>query len=153
MKPRVKSTPLLLTTLIIFTVLLLMGCAVSKKDQFQQAMMAKGIEPLSGPQLKKILSNANLYEKHPTKYEGEFHYSADGTADGRIWGSFGEKIYIGKWYINDVGALCQTWDTQESCYVYYPGKGNNEYTRVQLSGPQSMSWPDGLTPVIISSGM
>ncbi len=153
MKPRVKFASLLITTLIILTVLLLMGCATSRKDQFKQSMMAKGIEPLSGAQLRKLMSNANLYEKHPTKYEGEFHYSADGTADGKIWGSFGEKIYIGTWYINDVGAMCQKWDSKESCYLYYPGKGHNEYTRFQLSGPQSVSWPDGLTPVIITSWM
>lgn len=153
MKPRVKFESLLKATLIIFSVLLLVGCAATKKDQFQHAMLVKGVQPLSGAQLSKLMSNANLYEKHPSKEEGAFHYSADGTADGKILGSFGEKIYIGTWYINDVGAMCQKWDSNESCYVYYPGKGNNEYTRVQVSGPQSMFWPDGLTPVIITSGI
>jgi hypothetical protein len=116
-------------------------------------MMAQGVKPLSSAALKNLMANATQHEKHPTKYEGKFHYSADGTADGKVWGASGEKVYIGNWYINDLGAMCQKWEGKESCYLYYPGKGNNEYTRVQLSGQQSMAWPDGLTPVTITSGM
>ena len=153
MDPRGKFTSLLTTTLVIFAFLLLVGCAASKKDQFKQDMMAQGIKPLSSAQLKTLMANATQHEKHPTKYEGTFYYSADGTADGKVWGSFGEKVYIGNWYINDLGAMCQKWEVKESCYLYYPGKGNNEYTRVQVSGQQPMAWPDGLTPVIITSGM
>ena len=154
MEPKVKFSSLLTTTLVISSFLLLVGCAPSKIVQFKQDMMVQGVKPLSGGTLKKLMTNATQHEKHPTKYEGEFHYSADGTADGKIWGgAFGEKVYIGIWYINDKGAMCQKWEGKENCYLYYPGKGNNEYTRVQLSGPQSMVWPDGLTPVIITPEM
>lgn len=149
MEPRVIFTSLLTTTFVLFAFLLLVGCAASKNDQFKQDMMAQGVKPLSSAELKSLMANATQQEKHPTKYEGEFHYSADGTADGKTWGAFGEKVYIGNWYINDLGAMCQNWEGNERCYLYYPGKGNNEYTRVQFSGSRSMAWPDGLTPVII----
>ncbi len=141
-------------TIVILSLLLLMGCAASIKDQFKQDMMAQGVKPLSSAELKSLMNNATQHEQHPTNYKGTFHYSADGTADGKVWGAFGERVYIGKWYINDQGALCQEWESKKNCYLYYPTKKRDiEYTRVQLSGPQSIDWPDGLTPVTITPGM
>jgi len=153
MKPKITGRALLTIASTLLSLLLLAGCALSKRDQFKQDMMVQGVQPISGKQLKTLMSNATQHEKHPTKYEATFHYSADGTADGKAVGSFGEKIYIGTWRINDQGALCQEWNGRENCYLYYPKKRDSEFTRVQLTGPQSTFWPDGLTPVTITPGM
>ena len=48
---------ILSTSIYIFSILLLLGCIASKKDQFMEDMMAKDIDPLSGLEIQKLFSS------------------------------------------------------------------------------------------------
>lgn len=156
MNRTVKGLSLLTTTLTIFSFLFFVGC-VSTKQKFQDDMMAKGVKPLSDPQLTKLFSGSVQHEKHPTKYEGEFKYGADGSLQGKVWGDWGEKHATGKWVVNDQNQVCSQWLEGEfgskilKCFSIYPGSGKNEYTRVHESGPPSDVWANGIIPFTISA--
>ncbi len=159
MKTTVRLKPLFSISLIIFSLLLLGGCVASKKDKFMDDQMAKGVKPLTAVELKEVLSDSTLYLKHPTKYEGKMYYSADGTSQGKVWGSWGDATSEGNWYVKDEGVICEKWGPWggkphrgENCYEFYPGDGPDKYTSVRVSGPASKNWPDGIRPIKITKG-
>ncbi|BDD87964.1 hypothetical protein [Desulfofustis limnaeus] len=139
---------------VALSLLVLNGCATPEKTQMAEKPMEQDINYLSGPELTSLFAGATQREVHP-KYNGEFHYAADGTIKGRTWGTWGERTDTGKWHVNDKGLLCQKFmgafsQGGERCYSYSAGEGDNNYTRHLVTGSSSNNWPTGKTPVTIS---
>lgn len=139
---------------VCLSLLVLGGCAAPDKAQMADEPMKQEMNMLSGPELTSLFAGATQREVHP-KYNGEFHYAADGTIKGRTWGSWGERTDTGKWHVNDKGLLCQSFVGPFSgsggrCYSYSPEDGENKYIRHLVSGSKSKNWPSGKTPVTIT---
>ena len=152
MKPRVDAASRLTIVLFIFS-LLLAGC-VSSKQKFQDDMKAQGVEPLASLEMKKLLSDATMYNSGGMgEYSG--YYSADGKIQVTQWWLRGESIFSGRWKISEDGAFCEHFEgytEEERCYSIYPGKTKTEFTMVQISGPLSEYFPNGILHSKVTQG-
>ena len=156
MHKRTITLSLPMALLAALTLLFLSGCVASKKDQFMQDMMAKGVEPLTAAEITKRFSGATEYNKGK-KDEFEGTYNADGTRTGRLWGPDWEDSDEGEWRVTDDNLLCTKWlgkwsKSGERCWSVYPTSGENNYTGVQMSGSKSKFNPDGITNFKLTPG-
>ena len=143
-----------ITSIVFF--LLLAGCAY-KEDQFIQDMAAKGVPPLSGPEVQQLFSNVTQTHGNSTG-SFECNYSANRTMQGRAWGDWGEESDNGIWWVNDDNHFCELWFGEwrkyaTVCYSIYPGNAKGEYTAVKVSGSWSATWKSGVIPLRISPDM
>ena len=147
---------LLATSTLLSLVFLLSGCVASKKDQFMEDMMAKGIDPLTSTELTKLYSDVTTSSKMKDReYEGKYY--ADGTRTGRAWGSNWEDSDKGEWRVTDDGLVCGKWlgkwsKSGERCWSVYPATSENTYTGVQQSGSKSKGNPDGISTFTVTPG-
>jgi len=156
MRTRLRLLSLPTAILAVFTLLFLVGCVASKKDQFMEDMMAQGVKPLTAAEITKLYSGATEYNK-TEKDEFEAQYFADGTRKGRLWWPGGEKSDEGEWRVTDDDLLCLKWlgkwsKSGERCWSIYPATGKNNYTAIQKTGSKSKGYPDGIAPVKITPG-
>ena len=156
MHKRVRTFSLPTALLTALALLFLNGCVASKKDQFVEDMMAKGVNPLSTAELNELFPDSTM--SHATKnqkYEG--YYTTDGKIQGHAKWTGGEGRDEGAWTVSDDGIYCDqfmgAWSKSgKRCYKVYPGQGENEYTLIKVSGSHSKQYPDGVIPLKITPG-
>ncbi len=144
----------------VFTFALLFGC-VSRFEQLQTDMAAKGIKPLTGTEIKDAFTESSFHGFTRTARGSVVEYTVynavDGTTKGRAWGSWGEDSDKGKWYINNLDQYCTEWFGKWAhdgvrCAVVYPGIDQNEYIEAIVSGKKSKGNPDGIYRFKLTAG-
>jgi len=156
-----KCNSQLISFAVISCLILALGGCVSRFEQLQTDMAAKGIKPLTGTEIKDAFTNSSFHGFTRTSrgsvVEFIVYNAVDGTTKGRAWGSWGEDSDTGKWHINNQDQYCSEWFGKWAhdgvrCSVVYPGAGQNEYIEAIVSGKKSKGNPDGIYRFKLTAG-
>lgn len=115
------------------------GC---QQGPTQEEMAEQGKEPLSGKEIRQVLTGNTLYETgitDGTKWEFAAYIMEGGKARGRAWWAGGDQEGKGSWRI-DENLWCEHWqhddwaEGKESCQKVYKSGDNLRFIVVRGTG-------------------
>lgn len=144
------------TIVLLGSMIFLSGC-LSRSDRFKETMAEQGIKPMTGEEIKGIISDNTMYSVAPNNNgEDAVYIRNDGTLVGMAWGGGKTNSDNGEWFINDQGRYCEKylgqWAGGVRCFSVYPGDNSSNIIMILETGVQSRVYLDGIYDYTIYAG-
>lgn len=91
---------------------------------------------LTSDQIKSLIIGNTGYGQEE-KFQWRTYYASDGTARGRIWGTFGQERDQGNWEVTPESQLCRQWrqkwgNRKRACFEIY--KDGEQVKLINIDG-------------------